>query len=533
MPRKSWALALFGALVMLLALGGGCKCSRTPAPTSATGPAPSVRLYLVSSVAGALEPCGCVQDMLGGVDHFASLLARDASVPHLLLGAGPLLFKDPVPDAKERDQDVLKARAIGEVMAGLKLAGWAPGANDWAGGPELLGEITKDRLAVFGANLDEGFTKTRVFSVGSERVGVVGVSTPSIVKGVPASDPRAALAAGLAALRAEGARIFVALAAMPRGEALRVAEAVPGFHVMLIGKPVDRGEANDVPTPPLEVGKTLVVEAPNHLQSVAVVDLFVKGGKYAFADGSGIAREERRTSLLGRKRDLQTALGRAGISSADRAARRKDLEGVEAELVKLAEPTPLPEGSAFRYELVEVREKLGGDAATAARLAAYYKAVNEHNRQAFMSVLPAPAPPGESGYVGADACSGCHASEREFWDRTPHHSAYATLARQNKEFNLECVGCHVTGYEAPGGSTVAHVDGLQAVQCEVCHGPGSRHADKPKEPGLVTIPERSLCAAKCHHPPHVHADWNVDFAWPVIVGKGHERTAKDAGKKGG
>jgi len=135
--------------------------------------------------------------------------------------------------------------------------------------------------------------------------------------------------------------------------------------------------------------------------------------------------------------------------------------------------------------------------------------------------------------VGVDACSGCHASEREFWDKTPHHSAYATLARQNKEFNLECVSCHVTGYEAPGGSTVAHVDRLTDVQCEVCHGPGSRHAEKPKQAGLISIPERSLCAAKCHHPPHVHADWSVDFAWPVIVGKGHERTPQDAGEKGG
>ena len=103
-----------------------------------------------------------------------------------------------------------------------------------------------------------------------------------------------------------------------------------------------------------------------------------------------------------------------------------------------------------------------------------------------------------------------------------HAKAYPTLVRQNKQYNLECVGCHVTGYEAPGGSTVAHVEKLENVQCEVCHGPGSRHVEKPKEPGLIArSPEKSLCASKCHHPPHVKPSWSVDEAWRHIIGKGH------------
>ncbi|HEX5098912.1 MAG TPA: multiheme c-type cytochrome [Polyangiaceae bacterium] len=523
MPRKSWAATLLGFCLIVLLLGGGCRCSRAPQPTSATGPAPSVRLYLFSSVAGALEPCGCVKDMLGGVDHFAALLAHDPTRARVVLGAGPLLFRDPTLEPKERDQNVLKARALGEVMSGLGLVGWAPGANDWAGGAELLTEVTKDHLELFASNLGDAYSKGRVLDVGGERVGIVGVSTPAggVVPSV--TDPRAALAAGAEWLTAQGARIRVALVAMPRGEALRLAEAVPSFHVMLIGKSIDRGEVNDPPAPPLRVGQTLVVEAPNHLQSVAVVDLFVKGGSYSFADGSGIEIEERRARLAGRRRDLETALARSGISADDRAARRRDLEALDAEVAGLKRPESLPAGSAFRYELVDVRDKLGSEPASQKRLAAYYQAVNAHNREAFKDVLPPPVPAGQSSYVGVDACTGCHQSERAFWEKTPHRGAYETLAKQSKEFNLECVGCHVTGYEAPGGSTVAHVDGLKSVQCEVCHGPGSRHIGNPADAALISVPERSLCAAKCHHVPHVHADWSVDLAWPVIVGKGHER----------
>jgi hypothetical protein len=487
----------------------------------------------VSSVAGALEPCGCVKDMLGGVDHVAALLAHDPTQARLVLGAGPLLFRDPTLEPKQRDQDMLKARALGDVMSGLGLVGWAPAANDWAGGAELLTEVTKGRLELFAANLGDGFSKGRVLDVGGERVGVVGVSAPS--GGGPATrgEPRAALAAGAEWLTQQGARIRIALVSMPRGEALRLAEAVPSFHVLLLGKSVDRGEVNDVPTPPLRVGQTLVVEAPNHLQSVAVVDLFVKDGKYSFADGSGIEVEERRARLDARRRDLQTALGRPGISAEDRTQRKGDLSALDAEIAALVKPAALPEGSAFRYELVEVREKLGSEPRSQARLAAYYQAVNAHNREAFKDVLPPPVPEGQSGYAGVEACTSCHQSERVFWEKTPHRAAYATLAKQSKEFNLECVGCHVTGYEAPGGSTVAHVDGLKDVQCEVCHGPGARHIGNPADPKLISVPERSLCATKCHHVPHVHADWSVDLAWPVIVGVGHQRAPRDAGAKGG
>jgi hypothetical protein len=535
MARKSWALTLLGLAVIVLALGGGCRCSRTPQPTSAAGPPPSVRLYLVSTLAGALEPCGCVKDMLGGVDHFAALVGHDAASPHLLLGAGPLLFRDPELDAKMRAQDLLKARAIADVMSGLKLAGWAPGANDWAGGPDFLAEVTKGRAELFAANLDAGFSKGRVYEIGGERVGVTGVSSASFGEAAKAgaSDPRKALADAEKWLESQGARIRVALVVLPRGEALRVAEAVTGFQVMLVGKPIDRGEANDPPFPPALVGNTLVVQAPNHLQSVAVVDFFVKDGKYTFADGSGIAAEQRRASLVARRRDLQAVLGRPGISATDRAARSNDLQALDKELATLQTPKALPDTSAFRYELVEVREKLGTEAQAQAKLGDYYKAVNEHNRDAFKDVLPAPVPAGQSGYAGVEACTSCHESERAFWERTPHHAAYASLSRQNKEFNLECVGCHVTGYEAPGGSTVVHVENLKNVQCEVCHGPGSRHIGNPADASLISVPDKGFCGPKCHHVPHVHPDWSADLVWGVIVGEGHQRKKRDAGKQTG
>jgi hypothetical protein len=167
-------------------------------------------------------------------------------------------------------------------------------------------------------------------------------------------------------------------------------------------------------------------------------------------------------------------------------------------------------------------ERLGSDAAVASRLSAYYRRVNDHNKVAFADRKPAPVPEGESGYLGVEKCTPCHAEERAFWDKTPHARAYATLDRQHKQFNLDCVSCHVTGYDKPGGSTVTHVADLKSVQCETCHGPGSRHVADPGNAALIVKkPARSLCAPACHHPPHVKESWSVDEAWKHIIGPGH------------
>ena len=72
------------------------SCRKTDLPTELPN-APSVRLYLMSTLAGAMEPCGCRKDMLGGIDHAAALLAADAATAprRLVLAAGPLFFQEP------------------------------------------------------------------------------------------------------------------------------------------------------------------------------------------------------------------------------------------------------------------------------------------------------------------------------------------------------------------------------------------------------------------------------------------------------
>jgi hypothetical protein len=88
----------------------------------------------------------------------------------------------------------------------------------------------------------------------------------------------------------------------------------------------------------------------------------------------------------------------------------------------------------------------------------------------------------------------------------------------SKEYNLDCVSCHVTGYGRAGGSTVTHVDKLKDVQCEVCHGPGSLHAAAPTAVRLSS-PGADVCTS-CHHPPHVEG-FDPLRKMPLVLGPGH------------
>lgn len=534
------SLLRFALVVICASLAGSCKCSHEAA--SLPPKTPTVRLYLVSSPAGALEPCGCVSDMLGGVEHLAAFVkSQSAGAPHsATLGAGPLFFMNPALASERQTQETWKADALARSLGAAGLRAWAPGANDWAGSADTFNALAGAAQATpLASNLrGPGLQAVRVFDVGGTKLGVTGVSLPTfqsrLPTGISALDTLSELQKAKAALDTQGARLRVLLAAMPRGDALRLIDQVPGFQVLVIGKSFDQGESNDRPTPPEVVGTTLVVEAPNHLQALAVVDLFVQGDKFEFVDGSNTAQASERASLDRRIAELEarisaaTSAGKA--NDADLLARRADLERMKAQQKASSKPNVPVQGSFFQYRLVEVREALGSEPTVQGLMAGYYQRVNQHNHDVFKDKLPLPAPAGQSHYVGVDVCSTCHKSEREFWNRTQHALAYATLTSAHKEFNLDCVSCHVTGYDKPGGSTVVHVEKLSNVQCEVCHGPGSRHVQIPLDETLIATPEQSLCAAQCHHEPHVHADWSVTASWKKIVGPGHQRAPSSSNK---
>ncbi len=536
---------LWRSSLCLLGLMLALACKRAAKdPTEAAPTVPSVRLYVASTVAGAMEPCGCRKDMLGGVDHAAQLieLGKQEAPNSLVVAAGPLFFLNPELASDRRQQDIWKAHGIAAAMADLKLAAWVPGVNDFAAGVDEFNALAKvSQARVLGANLKADAVSpaaTSVIDVGGKKVGIAGaaqLSSGRLPEGVSLVDMAPALRAAQKTLRDAGADVLVALVAAPRGEALRLAETVSGFSAMIVGKPLDRGEGNDAPTPPVLVGETLVVQAPNHLQSMAVVDLFVREDGVTFKDGSGIEAQERKESLERRISELETRIegwkAKGAVKIQDLNAREADLRVLKGQLGQFEKPVAPPSGNFFRYDLRDVRETLGSNQAVYARMRDYYKRVNDHNKTAFKDRKPSPAPKGQATFAGIQSCAECHEEAYAFWKTTGHAKAYETLVVDFKEFNLDCVSCHVTGYERPGGSTVTFVENLKDVQCEECHGAGSIHADTLEASDITLEPSRALCS-KCHHPPHVADDWDAGEAWEHIIGPGHGKPLEGDAKKG-
>ena len=141
--KRGWALAFAVSFAGALAACQGCKGTNMPKPTdSPVAETPTLRLYLVSDLAGALEPCGCVKDQLGGLDHAAAFIRSESarSPNSALVASGPLFFMDPTLREERRAQEIAKAETLSAALKGLGLVAFTPGRNDWAAGQdELLG----------------------------------------------------------------------------------------------------------------------------------------------------------------------------------------------------------------------------------------------------------------------------------------------------------------------------------------------------------------------------------------------------------
>ena len=509
--------------------------------TSATE-APKARLYLVSDLAGALEPCGCVKDQLGGMDHFGALVAAEKSkAPSFAtLSAGPLFFMDMDIPEEKKSQEVAKAETIAGAMKTLKLGAFAPSRNGFAAGEATLAKLRDaSGAALLAANVQAGPlapAKTKILEVGGIKIGVIGVAAPDkaekvigALDNVASSPAIPAVKEGVATLKKDGAQAIVVLAAVGRGEAKRIADENPELLAVLVGSTGASGDSNTKATPPEQIGDVLVVETANHLQTVGVLDLYVRGelpkdGLVKFADGTGIERMRKREELNGRIDELRKKIATwetdKSVDPKDVAARKADVAKLEAERDALDRAPSPASGSFYRFTMRDIRDGLGKDETVKSQMNAFYKKVNEANKEAFKDKKPIPVAKGEASYVGIDTCESCHEDAKKVWDGTGHAHAYATLEKQFKEANLDCVGCHVTGYDKPGGSTVTHVADLKNVQCEVCHGPGSLHAAKPEKVKIpVAKPSPESCI-QCHHPPHVHTfDANAKMA--DILGPGH------------
>ncbi len=118
----------------------------------------------------------------------------------------------------------------------------------------------------------------------------------------------------------------------------------------------------------------------------------------------------------------------------------------------------------------------------------------------------------KDGYSGEQRCAICHEQQHLHWSLTGHAAAFASLRRKGQTDNPACIGCHVTGYEQPGGYQLGRGPRqLENVQCESCHGPGyqSCSAYTGQKPAAKNAAQWKELCLSCHT-----AKESLNFVFP-------------------
>jgi hypothetical protein len=516
MRRLVWLLAA--------AISAGCPSSNGK-PKSAGGDEAGDRLVLFATteVKGQLEPCGCNSDPMGDIARIVKLVedARAGGTPVVVVDAGSLLYPHDMTGelAPEDKQHLQRGELLSKVYGDQLHAAVGLGPFDLGNQP-----VAPARQA---ANVAPGGVVTRaepeVVQAGKVKVGVFGVAAASAVKG--ATDPAAAATSAVAQLRKQGAQVVVGLAHMQKKDARDLARKVPGIDFMIVGQnaPAEPGKVSDAAD---LVGSTWLVQPANRGQVVSKIEIAVRGGGGGFADAVGPARvpileaklSDAKAELAKFEKDPAADKGFVRDKRSEVAALEKDLAALRGSPLRVPD-----KGNWFTLEQVRIRRKLACDPKTQAAKKALDRTIGQANLEEAKKKGPAAKPPkGAAGYVGMEECGFCHKDAVAFWNKTVHAKAWETLVEAGKELDYDCVKCHVTGWEQPGGSTLAFNESLRDVQCEVCHGPGSLHvaADgKEKKSSLVRATPEDVCI-RCHNKEHSDT-FDYKAYLRDVTGKGH------------
>jgi Cytochrome c554 and c-prime len=456
-------------LIALLALVVGCRSEAREVV---------VPLVATAEVKGTTEPCGCTSDPLGDVARTVTLAQGG-----LLVDAGRLLYDSEVPAEKKAQADA-KARALTNIY-------------------QDAGRID---------------SPPRVFTVSGVRIGVFGVTSPDIA------------AAKAAMEKLARPQVVVALLGMPRAAARDLLKQLDGVWFGVVGADVDDGMPEPEP-----VGNAWLVAPADQGRRVVRIELHVKNGRpeRVLFGGEG----QRKLQLERTKKRIETLTLQLDDWKKDVTADKAFIEARENERAELKEelrrlettqPSP-PPGSYFTYTLVPVRRTLARDPSTAKLLKQLDKEIGAANFAASQHETPPPPGPGDGPrYVGVEACRKCHKPAVEFWKQTVHAHAWKTLVDADKQYNYDCTGCHVTGLGKPGGPTLATAEkaGLVDVQCETCHGPGSKHVEEAGG-SIIAKPAERFCADNCHTPQHSDTFQLAPYLRDIL-GKGHGEKARAA-----
>ena len=566
------------ALLLLGAVGGsGLSCHRSREVTPRrdqhlaeveeelgavqTTRGTTIALLYSSNLQGEYEHCGCPSHPLGGLVRRATVIdrARAESDGALVVDAGDMLLPSVFHDEKKRPPDAAeierRARLLLGAYARMGIQALLPAERDLAIGPAKLKQLLKaTRVPAVASNLfttggASVFARDRLLTIAGVSFGIFGVVQPQSEDAalwerwkIEVADPTLVARQEVASLKDRGAQVIVALLHLgPRGAAERLLRAVPGITFAVQGHSEQQLEAAE------DIGGARLVEAMATGKLAGRLDLHVVDGVTTFSDKG--ARTQVLTMIADHRRQLADLERRAAEDKTEQLRDYYKLrrEGIAAAIKRESElarrlPT-IVRGSWFENQIIPLDDSIP-DHPGVALLTAAYNAENVRRGAEGLPVgiamvdplapfpVPPPAPtvavPGAgavtpSTYAGSLSCAACHEGAWKNFQSTKHASALTALVPSQRQHDPSCVGCHTTGYLAPGGAATIReaTSRLKDVGCESCHGPGLAHLTSGDRKGTIRRAVGETVCRGCHTPDQTNGEFDYERFRRAILGMGH------------
>jgi len=471
---------------------------------------------------------------MGGLSRKAHVIRQylhETNGPVLILDAGALLFDLPVlapsqvPGKKELAEGIMQAMLSMQYNA----IGIAP--QDISGGIEFL-ESLQDKYAVpfVSANLvrkNNGdtvfkpFIRQRLDDISVAVLGLTGIApgaqNSALLKNVSVLPWQKAIPKTLHTL-GNSADMIILLSSLPEQTNREIAQQFKEINLIL------------------QAGHSAVNRAPQHFGNSLITQTAGKGKYVGWMDINWTMAKKWRQDYSPRLKTSRNQLDRISwrlermekkypVKNLKENAQYQELQKEKSSLLneieeikKLQQQTE-NDLATYRYRAIDLKKALPEDPEVRSIVAVTKQRIYEINKKRLNELTKKSGKTNISASMaGWKSCRSCHLEQTAFWEKTAHAKAWDTLTKTKRQFNQDCLICHVTlpTYDQEivirDNLIAALTPEFHGVSCEACHGPAKKHVEKPEQ-NRVLRPTVQTCVT-CHTPDH---DDNFNFDRKVKI----------------
>ena len=468
-----------------------------------------LQLLLINELMGYIEPCGCTIDLkLGSIEKLDALIRRlQNDTLSAVLTVGSHLFDHDHLKEHSLPQEHAKAKLLRSIMAAWPSDVHLDGKLDLAGGKEFYQKL-KSQIPL--SELSDRFNDHASYAVikkADYKLGVIALSDQA-----NKTEQQQVFQKALQRFKQANTHLNVVVSTMSRVQLRRLAQAHPEVQFWILGHKAQE-ESQLIPVEHLgQKHYSYIIEAGDRGRHLGLIKLYGVNEQGFFKDPAG----DRQRQIKSLKLKIKMRERFAAMSSSPFA--KRGLAKLQKELNELESSALSKDGKRVEYSLIPIDKTLASSSKVKTMVEHYQKSLKALNMKSASQVKP--PPPNGNGYAGNAECSMCHPGAESFWKETRHAHAWQTLVEAKKTFDVGCVGCHVTGWQEPGGSALGHTDKLQNVQCESCHGPAAKHAEMGGGEAYVKLKVPSTQCETCHNQLH-SPKFDYETYLKKVIGPGH------------